>query len=192
MRTIRAFNLYNDEMKFIIVLPDDQVKYWQTLCGQYRFTIPHQIVGGGKTRHHSVKNAIKEIPPGCLVAVHDGVRPLVSSALIQTCFDTAAILGSAVPVVEIPESIRQVEGDKNTRADRSGFRLVQTPQVFRSDILIGAFRQPYQQAFTDEANLVEAAGEDIHLVKGQQENIKITTTLDMHIASAILENYREM
>jgi 2-C-methyl-D-erythritol 4-phosphate cytidylyltransferase len=188
MRTIMMFHQYNPVMKFIIVLPPDQIKYWQTLCIKQRFNIHHHIVGGGKTRHHSVRNAIQEIMPGCLVAIHDGVRPLISKALIQTCFDTAGILGNAVPVVELSESIREVRNKTNTGADRAGFRLVQTPQVFQSDLLIDAFRQPYTDVFTDEASLVEAAGHRIHLVKGQPENLKITTTLDMCIASAILEN----
>ncbi len=188
MRTIRAFHQYNPDMEIIIVLPADQVKYWQTLCKKHRFNISHSIVEGGNTRHHSVKNAIMNIPSGSLVAVHDGVRPLVSKALIQTCFDTAAILGNAVPVIELSESIRLVDGDKNTKADRHQFRLVQTPQIFQSELLIYGFRQSYRPIFTDEATLIESAGHKIHLVNGQPENIKITTPLDLCIAATILEN----
>ncbi len=188
IRTIRAFHQYNPEIEIIVVLPQDQIKYWNTLCKKYRFTIPHEIVQGGKTRHHSVKNAMTWIRPGVIVAIHDGVRPLISQALIRTCFDTAAILGNAIPAVELSESIRELEGEKNIRADRSRFRLVQTPQVFHSDQLIDAFRLPYKPTFTDEATLVESAGHPIHLVKGQSDNIKITTMLDLCIASTILEN----
>ncbi len=188
IRTIRAFHQYNPEMEIIVVLPQDQIKYWKTLCKKYRFNIPHEIAEGGKTRHHSVKNAMSGIEPGVIVAVHDGVRPLISLALIRTCFDTAAILGNAVPVIELSESIRELEGEKNTRADRSRFRLVQTPQVFHSDQLIEAFGLTYKPIFTDEATLVESAGHKIHLVKGQPDNIKITTALDLCIASTILEN----
>ncbi len=187
MKTIREFNGYNPDMEILVVLPPEQVKYWHTLCRKHKFTIPHTIIEGGRTRHHSVKNAMEKVKPGMLVAVHDGVRPLVSRALIQTCFDTAAALGNAVPVTEPSESIRLVEGDSNFRADRSVFRMVQTPQVFQSDILIGAFRQNYDPLFTDEATLAEKAGHKIHLVKGQPENIKITTLLDMCIAAAILD-----
>ncbi len=188
IRTIRAFHQYNPEMEIIVVLPQDQFKYWQTLCKKHKFNIPHEIVEGGKTRHHSVKNAMAGVEHGALVAVHDGVRPLVSNALIRTCFDTAAIMGNAVPVVELSESIRELEGEKNTRADRSRFRLVQTPQVFQTDQLIEAFGQPYKPTFTDEATLVESAGHRIHLVKGQPDNIKITTAIDLCIASAVLQN----
>lgn len=188
MRTISSFHQYDPLMEFIITLPSDQIKYWQTLCKKYRFNISHTIVIGGKTRHHSVKNAMEKIQPGCLVAIHDGVRPIISKALIRTCFDTAGILGNAIPVVELSESIRKVDGEKNSAANRSHFRLVQTPQVFQSGQLTDAFMQPYKPEFTDEANLVESAGYMIHLVKGQKENIKITTTLDMYIASSILEN----
>lgn len=191
MRTIRTFHSYDPEIRIITVLPADQAKYWQTLCSKFRFTISHDIVPGGKTRHYSVRNAMEEVKAGAIVAVHDGVRPLVSVALIQTCFDTAEILGNAIPVIDIPESIRRVEGESNTSADRTAFRLVQTPQVFRSELLIDAFGQSYDPSFTDEANLVEASGISIHLVNGQRENIKITTTLDMRIASAILESGNE-
>jgi 2-C-methyl-D-erythritol 4-phosphate cytidylyltransferase len=188
MRTMRAFHDYDPEITIITVLPADQVRYWETLCRNYRFNIPHKIVPGGKSRHDSVKNAVAAISPGAIVAVHDGVRPLVSVALIQTCFDTAAILGNAIPVIDIPESIRRVDGEKSKSADRSAYRLVQTPQVFRSELLIRAFRQPYDPSFTDEANLVEADGNHIYLVKGQPSNIKLTTTLDIQIAEAILES----
>ncbi|TVR71689.1 MAG: 2-C-methyl-D-erythritol 4-phosphate cytidylyltransferase [Marinilabiliales bacterium] len=187
MRTIRAFNSFSPGMEIVVVLPADQVKYWETLCRKQGFSIPHTIVEGGETRHHSVKNAINRIKPGMLVAIHDGVRPLVSQALIRTCFDTASVLGNAVPATGLSDSIRRIEGDSNFRVDRSLFRMVQTPQVFSSDLLIEAFRQDYDPVFTDEATLVERAGHKIHLVKGQPDNIKITTTLDMCIASAIIE-----
>ncbi len=188
MRTIRAFHEYNPEIDITVTLPADQLKYWQKLCIKHSFNIPHTVIEGGKTRHHSVKNATGKIRAGSVVAIHDGVRPLLSNALIQTCFDTAAILGNAVPVIELADSIREVQGEKNARADRSRFRLVQTPQVFHTDLLIDAFRQKYDPIFTDEATLVESAGYKINLIKGQPENIKITTALDLFIASAILEN----
>ncbi|MFO7924420.1 MAG: 2-C-methyl-D-erythritol 4-phosphate cytidylyltransferase [Bacteroidales bacterium] len=188
MRTLRTFYQYNPEMAIILVLPSEQIKYWKTLCKKHRFNISHSIVEGGRTRHHSVKNAMNKVEPGTLVGIHDGVRPLVSRALIQACFDTAAVTGNAVPVTELTESIRKVNKEKSIRVDRSGFRMVQTPQVFQSDILIDAFRQRYRSIFTDEATLVEEAGYAIYLVKGQPENIKITTALDLCIASTILDN----
>ena len=187
-RSIRAFHRYNPEIEIIVTLPEDHLKYWHTLCSKHNFNIPHKIVLGGKTRHHSVKNAMELVVKGSLIAVHDGVRPLVDNALIQTCFDTAEILGNAVPAIDLSDSLREVDGENNFRVDRSRFRLVQTPQVFNSDILIQAFRQPYKPEFTDEATLVESAGHKINLVKGQAENIKITTSLDLCIASNILEN----
>jgi 2-C-methyl-D-erythritol 4-phosphate cytidylyltransferase len=188
MRTIRAFHNYNAEMKLIIALPPEHISYWKELCKKYNFEIPHQLVHGGETRHQTVKNAMVDINPGCLVAIHDGVRPLVSVPLIRTCFDTAAVLGNAIPVIELSESIRKVEGEKNFSADRSMFRLVQTPQVFQSDQLIEAFSKNETTEFTDEASLVESAGHRIHLVRGLSENIKITTALDMYFASSFLEN----
>ncbi len=188
IRTIRTFHQYDPWMDIIITLPADQVKYWHTLCENHNFNIPHTVVEGGETRHHSVKNTLSKIPTGSLVAIHDGVRPLLSNALIRTCFDTAAIMGNAVPVTELSDSIREIQGENNKSADRQRFRLVQTPQVFHSDLLIDAFRQDYDPKFTDEAALIETAGHKIHMVKGQPENIKITTSLDLYIASAILDN----
>lgn len=188
MRTVRAFHQYNPDIEIVITLPPDHVKYWHTICKKYRFNIPHLVVHGGENRHHSVKNALEKVSSPSLVAVHDGVRPLISQALISTCFDTAAILGNAVPVIEISESIRHVMGEKNRRADRSEYMLVQTPQVFHSDILIKVFGKGYKSEYTDEASLVEEAGHPIHLVRGQPENIKITTMLDICFASAYLES----
>ncbi len=188
MRTIRVFHNYNPEMKLIIALPEEHIRYWEKLCKKHTFEISHQLVHGGETRHDTVKNAMAKIKPGSLVAIHDGVRPLVTIPLIRACFDTAAVLGNAIPVVELSESIRQLEGEKNISADRSMFRLVQTPQVFQSEQLIDAFSQNEKTGFTDEASLVESAGHRIHLVRGLPENIKITTALDMCIASSFLEN----
>jgi 2-C-methyl-D-erythritol 4-phosphate cytidylyltransferase len=188
MRTIKTFHAYNPEMKLIVALPEEHITYWEKLCRKYTFEIPHQLVHGGNNRHQTVKNAIVKIRPGSLVAIHDGVRPLVSIPLIRTCFDTAAVLGNAIPVTELSESIRQLKGENNTTADRSLYRLVQTPQVFQSAQLIDAFSQNKKSGFTDEASLVESAGYRIHLVSGIIENIKITTALDMYFASSILEN----
>jgi 2-C-methyl-D-erythritol 4-phosphate cytidylyltransferase len=188
MRAVRAFHNYNPEMELIIALPEEHTRYWEKLCKKHNFEIPHQIVHGGETRHDTVKNSMVNIKPGSLVAIHDGVRPLVSIPLIRACFDTAAVLGNAIPVVELSESIRQLKGEKNFSADTSLFRLVQTPQVFQSDQLIDAFSKNEKTGFTDEASLVESAGHRIHLVRGLAENIKITTALDMCIASSFLEN----
>jgi 2-C-methyl-D-erythritol 4-phosphate cytidylyltransferase len=188
MRSIRAFHNYNPDISLIVALPGEQIAYWQTLCKKNDFDIPHQIIPGGETRHHTVKNATAKIRPGSLVAIHDGVRPLVSNALILTCFDTAAALGNAIPVIELSESIREIEGEKNMAVERSRFRLVQTPQVFQSHQIIEAFRESRKTEFTDEASLVESVGHRINLVRGQAGNIKITTGLDMCIASALLDN----
>jgi 2-C-methyl-D-erythritol 4-phosphate cytidylyltransferase len=188
MRTISVFYKYNTDIELIVALPAEQVKYWQTLCKKHGFNTPHQVVPGGVTRHQTVKNALSKIITDSLVAIHDGVRPLVTNSLITTCFDTAAVLGNAVPVVELSESLRELSGDGNFAADRSKFRLVQTPQVFRSDQLFDALAKGIKKEFTDEASLIESAGYTIHLVRGQPENIKITTSLDMCVASALIDN----
>lgn len=122
-----------------------------------------------------------------IIFVHDGVRCLVTMELIRRCYEQAVELGSAVPVVDCRDSVRLVEdGGRSKPIDRSRIKLVQTPQTFRGDILLGAYKRDHQEAFTDEATVVEVAGHEVHLIEGEQTNIKITTPTDMGIAEHLL------
>jgi 2-C-methyl-D-erythritol 4-phosphate cytidylyltransferase len=188
MHTIKKFWFFENSMKIIVVLPEDHIKYWKKLCREYKFKIKHTIRKGGETRFHSVKNGLRGIKPGCLVAIHDGVRPLVSRNTIKRCFNKAEKAGAAIPVINIPESVRLVEGSANQMVDRSKYRIVQTPQVFQSGLLKKAFRKPYDKSFTDDAAVVERTGQKISLVEGNPENIKITNKLDMIVAEAYFKN----
>lgn len=189
MHTLERFYSCDPQINLIVVLPCNQVNLWNGLCQNHAFTIPHQIAFGGEERYFSVKNGLESVPceEGVFVAVHDGVRPFVSHEVINNCFEEAIIHKAVVPVIEVMETIRYMkEEEESETVNRSRYRLVQTPQVFEASLLKKAYGQPYEESFTDDASLVEALGEKIHLVKGNRENIKVTTIFDLQIAKALL------
>ena len=194
MHTLETFHSADDELRIILVLPAEQQSYWQELCNEHQFSVPHQIATGGETRFHSVGNGLALIPDDeeeSVVGVHDGVRPFVSKEVILRCYKVAREQGTAIPVVPVVETLRQVlpEGDSLT-VDRNLYRLVQTPQVFRVGILKEAYRQPYLPSFTDDASVVEALGHRIALVDGNRENVKITTPSDLIFAERLCSAIR--
>ena len=187
MHTLEAFHQAEPTTEIILVLPAEHQVYWAELCTKHAFTVKHQIATGGAVRFDSVRNGLKCIQEEGLIAVHDGVRPLVSPELINRCFAKAAEKGAVIPVFELTESIRRIEGSRSFAEDRSRFRSVQTPQTFRSEILRLAYEQPFQPVFTDDASVAEAAGYEIALVDGNRENIKITTPQDLLLAEQLLK-----
>jgi 2-C-methyl-D-erythritol 4-phosphate cytidylyltransferase len=187
MYTLEAFHRYNSSIQLIVVLPVFQIDYWKSLCKKHFFDLTHQIVSGGQTRYQSVKNGLEIIDDSALVAVHDGVRPFVSIQTIARCFDEADKYGSAIPVMDLEESIRKVDESGSLSVDRTSYKLVQTPQVFNSEILKEAYEQSFSSLFTDDASVVEGLGIKIHLVEGNRENIKITTGFDLELAETILK-----
>jgi 2-C-methyl-D-erythritol 4-phosphate cytidylyltransferase len=182
MHTLEVFSRWDGKARLTLVLPETHRAYWEMLCRELNWHVPHQIVTGGETRFHSVRNALAAVDDGDWTGVHDGVRPFVTSEVIEACFRGAAQHGAALPVVPVTESLRECDGERSRAVDRTRYRLVQTPQVFRHDWLAEAYRQPYSPLFTDDASVVEAAGRSIHLVPGNPENIKITTPTDLLIA----------
>jgi 2-C-methyl-D-erythritol 4-phosphate cytidylyltransferase len=187
MHTISVFHDFDPESKIILVLPEDQLPFWEGLCLKHSFSLVHQVVSGGKTRFHSVQNGLSQIDGEGIVFIHDGVRPLVSRETLGRCLETAQESGNAIPVLPVTESLRKLEGDQNISVDRSQYFSVQTPQTFRSDQILEAFKQDFDQAFTDDASVAEKAGFSIHMVEGNLENIKITTPTDLIIAEALLK-----
>lgn len=182
MHTIEAFRKGLNGIEIILVLPADQHEYWQKLCQDYNFCSPELIAKGGETRFHSVKNGLALLPDDedAVVGIHDGVRPFVSKETIQRCYATAAGGRAVVPVVPVVETIRQILPDgKSITKPRDEYRLVQTPQTFPLVMLKKAYEQPYSETFTDDASVVEAMGEEILMVEGNRENIKITTPSDL-------------
>lgn len=187
MHTIERFYQFDNTIEIIVVLPQNQIDYWEKLCSTHNFSITHRIAIGGETRYASVCNGFALIEGNAIVGIHDGVRPLVSTDTLKRCYSEAEQYGSAIPVTSAIESVRIVDADYNHAIDRSVVRLVQTPQVFSSDILRKAYALPYQPTFTDDASVVESAKYPIHLTNGNRENIKLTTPIDMELAEIILK-----
>jgi 2-C-methyl-D-erythritol 4-phosphate cytidylyltransferase len=158
----------------------DQADHWAKLAAQFGTGgLAVQTTTGGGTRFHSVQNGLAVVNAE-LVAIHDAVRPLVSTTTISRCFGAAAAHSSGIPVIPLTDSIRRIEADMSVAADRAHFRLVQTPQCFSTALLREAYTQPFRDSFTDDASVVEA------LVEGNPENIKLTTPADLVVAAALL------
>ena len=191
MHTIKAFREYSQEIKIILVLPQDDVTRWNQLCEQHRFEVPLEIVHGGETRFQSVKSGLSRVPENSLVAIHDGVRPLVSSDIIGASFRLAAVHGTAVAAVRLKDSIRMTDQDTTKAADRSKFRLIQTPQTFRSELIKKAYLTREESSMTDDASVAEHAGHLISLFEGSYENIKVTTSEDLVVAEALIASRKK-
>lgn len=179
--TLEQFRSYSPDLHLILVLPAHDLETWADLRILHNFDTPIQTVVGGATRFQSVRNGLAMIDaPDGLVAVHDGVRPFVSTQIIQNGFETAARMGSAVTCVPPKDSVRLVDADGCSEAvDRSRVRLMQTPQTFRLDWFRQAFAGDEQPFFTDCASVLEHAGFPITLIDGDYANIKITTPDDL-------------
>lgn len=190
MRTIKRFREYSKELQIILVLPKAQQDYWKQLCQKYNFQEEYLLANGGETRFHSVQNGLNLIPNSetGVVGVHDGVRPFPSIEVIKRCFETARTAKAVIPVTPVVETLRFVPENKNVL--RSDYRLVQTPQCFDINLLKKANQQPYSEKFTDDASIVEAIGQQVTMVEGNRENIKITTPFDLTIATALVANQK--
>ncbi len=185
MHTIRRFYRIDKNFEIILTLPEKHIKTWKKLCLDHDFETPHHTVNGGKERFHSVKNALN-FSTGDLIAVHDGVRPVISRKMVENLFKEAEKKGAVVPAIEINESLRKVGKTEAKSVDRSKYRIIQTPQVFKADILKKAYQISYQKEITDDATLVEKVGHKIHLVEGDINNIKITFPRDMLLVEQLL------
>lgn len=186
IRTLSTIKEFDSKINIVLALPADQIGTWDKLCNHHSFSHKIQVVLGGKTRFHSVKNALDTIPDEGIVAVHDGVRPLITKDLFERCYSSAAIEGNAIPCIPVSESMREITPVGNHQVDRSKYVLIQTPQVFQTSVLKEAFCLPYEESFTDEASMLEKMGMPIKLVGGETNNIKITTKTDLLLAEAII------
>lgn len=187
MHTIDRFYAYDSSIQIILVLPENQVDYWNELCVNHNYKRNLEIVNGGSERFYSVQNGLK-LAVGDLIGVHDAVRPLVSISVISNCFDTAEKSFAAVPVIPLTESLREFKNGKSKALNRSDYCLVQTPQCFKRNVLIEAYDCDYMSSFTDDASVVEHKGNKIVHVDGNIENIKITHPIDLKIGELFLEN----
>ncbi len=185
MHTLKAFDF--DQIQITLVLPVEQIQFWQKLCKEHSFEVPHKIVHGGETRFHSVKKGLDSIDGNeGLVAIHDGVRPLISRDIVSSSFDQALTHGNAITSVPLKDSLREVSARSNQAVDRSKFRLIQTPQTFQLSLIKEAYETSYQSTFTDDASVFENNGGSIHLIDGDYRNIKITTPEDLLVAESFL------
>jgi 2-C-methyl-D-erythritol 4-phosphate cytidylyltransferase len=188
MHTLEAFYDYDPRLQIILVLAPGQKEFWDELCLKYRFNVPHLFTSGGSTRFHSVKNGLEYVSGDALVAVHDGVRPIIDHRLLDALFHAAEQQKGAFPAVSVVDTLRRVLKNGSSKVmDRTMFRLVQTPQVFRSRILVSAYRVEYCEKFTDDVSVVEARRlcRPV-MLEGRHENIKITTPIDLVLAEALL------
>ncbi len=190
--TLAAFHRYDPALEIILVLHEEWIPAWKEMASTFRPAIRYRITGGGETRFHSVKKGLALAGDAVLTAVHDASRPLVSAALIERVFRTAREKGNAIPVVPATDSLRMITPGGNRPLDRTLVRYVQTPQVFRTELLKKAFRQEYRPVFTDEATVVESLGEKIYLAEGEVGNIKITTETDMETARILLNSNNQI
>jgi len=186
MHTIEKFRNFDSSIEIITVLPENQLRYWNDLQKRYSFDIPHTLVKGGRHRFISVRHGLEFVSEQGLVAIHDGVRPLVSLETIRRCFEAAAQYGNAIPVISVNDSVRLVKDDKTEPVNRNSVKQVQTPQVFDAGLIKNAYKQDYDPSFLDDATVLEKTGERIHIVDGNRENIKITNPEDIFIAQTLL------
>lgn len=199
LRTIELFRHWREDVNIILVLPSEYKEYWKQYCIENNLWFKHIIVSGGITRFHSVKNALKYVPDGAIVAVHDGIRPFVPQQMLEILLNFELMPGNnisgVIPVMPSTESMREKVFDEqgntvNTfTVDRDKYMFVQTPQVFDSTILRACYNKAYSPTFTDDASVVESSGYAITTVSGSRFNIKITTPEDLKMAEIILKMF---
>jgi 2-C-methyl-D-erythritol 4-phosphate cytidylyltransferase len=187
--SIQAFiNAYSD-IEIILVLPKEHLEKGRQIVNDFFLSSNITITEGGETRFHSVQNGLKLATENSLLFVHDAVRCLISETLIHRCAEVAMQKGSAIPVISSKDSIRVIGADSSNKAmDRNQVKLVQTPQVFLSNVLLPAFKTPYSTLFTDEASILDSLGIELTLTEGDENNIKITHPIDLIIAQNVIEN----
>lgn len=184
--TIDTFLKAYDDLSVILVLPEEWIAAGQEIIDAFFDYNRIQITAGGRSRFHSVQNGLQLVQEESIVFVHDGVRCMLSQQLVQQCYEAALEYGSAIPVVDCKDSVRVLKGDENEAIDRNLVKLVQTPQTFHSKILLPAFNIDFKDKFTDEATVIEAFGLKVHLIPGEENNIKITRPIDLVIAEQLL------
>lgn len=183
--TLRKFE--NSVEEIILVMHPEWISYWNELITEHSFDIKHTLVAGGKSRAQSVLNGLQLITEHCLVAIHDAARPAVSKELIANSFVNAEQYGACIPVIDLKDSLRMISADGNSSAvHRSHYKIVQTPQTFQAVVIKSAFQNKDYEKYTDDASLVEASGQRIFLMKGDDKNIKVTTAADLNLVASFI------
>lgn len=189
MRTIEKFYEFDHHIQIVVVLHGHYIDYWKELCVEYNFNIECELIEGGDTRFQSVKNGLMNVPDYKIVAIHDAARPLITHELIVQCYhhsnkDQCGI----VPVVDEKNSLRLVQDGKHKPFDRGNIKIVQTPQTFPAHLIKKAYQTSFKPSYTDDATVAENDGVLIKLIQGEDSNIKVTTSIDMDVASFLLKN----
>lgn len=185
--TLDTFLKAYEDLHIILVLPEEHVATGQEIIDAWFDYKRITITVGGRTRFHSVQNGLLQVKDESIVFVHDAVRCLLTTALIHNCFAAALEFGAAIPVIDCNDSVRLVSAEGNEAIERRLVKLVQTPQVFLSTILLPAYNIDYKDKYTDEATVVEAFGMKVKLVEGNENNIKITRPVDLVLAEKIMD-----
>jgi len=172
--------------KIEIILVVNKNKNWEKILSNYKNLSNISIVKGGKRRYDSVKNGLKFIKDEGIVAIHDGARPLLSKSLIKNLFKNALKNNNAIPYINLKDTIRKVDQNKNKSLNRKNYVLIQTPQVFQSSEIKKAYKQKFNNKFTDDSNVFESLNKKINLIKGEEKNFKITTKNDLKLAKNYL------
>ncbi len=188
LHTLEKFAAADPNMEIILVLNVDHQGIWNKIAKKFKVNIPYTLVNGGRTRYHSVKNALKKVSKNALVAIHDGVRPLLSTSLILNGFELLTKHDAIVTAIPSKDSIRRVQDGVSSALAREEIYLVQTPQIFTATILHKAYQQAYRNEFSDDAAVVERLGIPIHILIGETQNIKITYPEDILLAENILKH----
>jgi len=187
IHTLELFYAFNPLFEIIITLPSDWISHWENLIKTHQTKIPHKIVNGGTERFHSVKNAIEK-STGKVVWIHDGVRPLVSNKTLNRLLLKINDFDAVIPCLKIKESLREIKTDFTYPINRDKIIIVQTPQVFKKEVIKKSYEKSYEDSFTDDASLVQENGYEIKTIHGNQENIKITSPKDLLIAEVFIKN----
>lgn len=185
--SVDQFYSYDPTIKFIIVVPAIFVRLTERLIRNTGQNYSYQLVPGGERRYDSVKNGLEHASADGLIAIHDGARPAISAALIKRVFKEASEHNSAIPVIGVNDSVRLVKNDENEVIDRGMVYLVQTPQCFRASLIKKAYMGEFSESFTDDASVFEALGLPVHLIPGENRNIKITSPEDLRNFRNILK-----
>jgi 2-C-methyl-D-erythritol 4-phosphate cytidylyltransferase len=187
VHTVERFLAAVPDASVVVVLPEPELERWSAIATEYGLAERVSVCAGGDQRFHSVKNGLQMTDESQLIAVHDGVRPLVSAELIEKAFAVAEAHGSAIPVIVPTDSFRMINANGVTESvSRTSLRAVQTPQVFDGELIHGAYQIEFDPRFTDDASVVEMAGNEVTLCEGELTNIKITSPADMAVAEVII------
>jgi 2-C-methyl-D-erythritol 4-phosphate cytidylyltransferase len=184
IHTLEQFYRFDPLLDVVVVLAQKHRNLWNTMATHNTDISRVKLAIGGVTRFHSVQNGIQLIKDGVIVGIHDAVRPFVSLETLERCYSTAYKSGNAIPVIDMDESVRMLkENNSSVHMDRSALKRVQTPQVFRSEMIREAYKLTDDHSFTDDASVFESHFKKVTLVEGNRQNIKITTPTDLQLAS---------